>query len=413
MRSLLVLCLCLLLALPLTPAHAEQGEVLFKGVATLDLTIRKSASRSASRLGSVQAGEPVEILSMANGWMKVVKGDVEGYILADHIQALEALTSDNPVPEAYSDQTFQPLYTGEATVNLVLRKQPSKESKQLGTIYEEQALVLGEIGPEWTQVMVDKKIGYVLSQYLTGLKAIDPNKAMLPGVTRYPYLAQVVAETDLVEEQTGEVLQQVPVGALLCVEPAQDGQVRLPYKRTFALARAADLTLTQVVPFEEAQPGDLIGVFSTYFPQKTQREVDMGRLHNIQHGVDFVTEALVAPGERFSFNALAAPYSKSNGYQVGPIINYVSDKKTGYGGGVCQVSTTVYNLFLQLPMRIVTTRPHSAYGIDYAPVGFDAAVGSANLDLIAENALPYPVRMTLSVSPGVVTALMYRQGGEL
>jgi vancomycin resistance protein YoaR len=65
---------------------------------------------------------------------------------------------------------------------------------------------------------------------------------------------------------------------------------------------------------------------------------------------------------------------------------------------------------LQLPMKIRHWQPHSSYGISYAPVQFDAAVGQGGLDLIFENTLPYAVRIAMNVWEGVVTVRMYHAG---
>ena len=51
---------------------------------------------------------------------------------------------------------------------------------------------------------------------------------------------------------------------------------------------------------------------------------------------------------------------------------------------------------------------HSSYGIEYAPLDFDAAVGKGNIDLRLRNVLPYDVRLVLQAENGVLTVLLYR-----
>ena len=117
---------------------------------------------------------------------------------------------------------------------------------------------------------------------------------------------------------------------------------------------------------------------------------------------------IIPAGEKFYFNDYCAPYTKSNGYELGPIVNYVSSEKLGYGGGICQVSTTLYNAILQIPIGIIKWQVHSSYGISYAPLDMDAAVGAGNIDLRLQNTLPYDVRMALQATGGVLTVRMYR-----
>ncbi len=108
--------------------------------------------------------------------------------------------------------------------------------------------------------------------------------------------------------------------------------------------------------------------------------------------------------ETFSFNALCAPYRHSNGYELAP---NVSTDGFGYGGGVCQVTTTLYNAALMLPLQIEEWALHSKQGAVYVPQFFDAAVGSYS-DFTFVNLLPYGVQIHASAQSGVLTVLFCR-----
>lgn len=154
--------------------------------------------------------------------------------------------------------------------------------------------------------------------------------------------------------------------------------------------------------------GDLIAVYSTYYDPVQKTQTQIGRFHNIMQGVERLQDVVIPAGEKFYFNDYCAPYTISNGYMEGPIINYVSSDKLGPGGGICQVSTTLYNAILQVPIEIIKWQVHSSYGIGYAPLNFDAAVGAGNIDFRVLNVLPYDVRMTLQAVGGVLTVRLYR-----
>ena len=62
----------------------------------------------------------------------------------------------------------------------------------------------------------------------------------------------------------------------------------------------------------------------------------------------------------------------------------------------------------EIPVEIVKQQVHSSYGIFYAPLDMDAAVGAGNLDLRLKNVLPYPIEMKLETKDGVLTVRMYR-----
>ena len=72
------------------------------------------------------------------------------------------------------------------------------------------------------------------------------------------------------------------------------------------------------------------------------------------------------------------------------------------------MSTTLYNAILQIPIEVIKQQVHSSYGIEYAPLDFDAAVGNGNIDLRLRNTLPYDVRFVLQAVDGVLTVLVYR-----
>ena len=199
-------------------------------------------------------------------------------------------------------------------------------------------------------------------------------------------------------------------GSILAVSALDEHMaVTLPYDRTTGRIQAtSNLELESVNPWDEAQMGDLIAVLSTYYDPEQRTQAQIGRLHNILQGVERLNDVIIVAGEKFYFNDFCAPYTQSNGYMEGPIVNYVSSAKLGYGGGICQVSTTLYNAILQIPVEVIKWQVHSSYGISYAPLDFDAAVGNGNIDLRLRNTLPYDVRLAMQAEGGVLTVRVYR-----
>lgn len=122
---------------------------------------------------------------------------------------------------------------------------------------------------------------------------------------------------------------------------------------------------------------------------------------------DKLSGTILQPNEELSMNDIMGPYKKSTGYMEAPIasktVNY------GYGGGTCQVNTTMYNTLLQVPLLVKHRRVHSRSGAVYAPVGFDAAVGSlSSINMIFKNTLSYPILLEYDISDNVLTCLIYR-----
>lgn len=109
-----------------------------------------------------------------------------------------------------------------------------------------------------------------------------------------------------------------------------------------------------------------------------------GRVHNIGLASQRVRGVLVPPGEVFSFNANVGEITAATGYDQAYII---SERKTvlGTGGGVCQVSTTLYKAALAAGLEIVQRYPHSYRVSYYEPAGMDATVYAPSVDLQFKN----------------------------
>ncbi len=109
-------------------------------------------------------------------------------------------------------------------------------------------------------------------------------------------------------------------------------------------------------------------------------------LYNIKKAAEQLDGIIIKPQEIFSFNKLIGPAEKEDGYKESIIIangQFVN----GYGGGVCQVSTTLYNTALLANLQIIERYNHSIYGeaTNYVPLGRDAAVFYGYKDLKFKN----------------------------
>ena len=397
--------------LALAEGYNDAADAQYLGVATKELTIREKQSKSALKMQTLSEGETVYILELGKEWHKVVKNGVQGYVLADPIPGLEGAHEGIEVPDQFiSAPAFEAVYSAMADVNLSIRRDKDENSRLMGTVYKNEYVDVMSTDGQWAHVRKDDAEGYVRADHLRYYKRLDPYGPYLPGVVWYPYAARAIGEVELFAEETGELLRTVPSGSIMAVSALNEElAVTLPYDRITARIQATGaLELEPVLPWDEAQNGDLIAVFSTYYDPAQETSAQIGRLHNIRQGVERLDDVIVSTGEKFYFNDFCAPYTKANGYLEGPIVNYVSSQKLGYGGGICQVSTTLYNAILQIPIEVIKQQVHSSYGISYVPLDMDAAVGNGNIDLRLRNSLPYDVRFALQAEGGVLTVRVYR-----
>ena len=391
--------------------YNDVADAQYLGVASKELTIRATKSKSALRLQTLDEGETVYILELGEEWYSVVKQGVRGYVLADPVKDLAPAHEGIEIPpEFIPAPDFEAVYTAMADVNLSIRKEMDPDSRLVGTVYEKEYVDVMSTDGTWAHVKKGSAEGYVRADHLRYYMRYDPYGPYVPGTVWYPYAAHALADTVIADSETGEILRTVPKGSIMAVGALDEQMaVSLPYDRiTGRIQATGSLELESVRPWDEAQMGDLIAVFSTYYDPEQETAAQIGRLHNIMQGVERLNDVIVVSGEKFYFNDFCAPYTQANGYMEGPIVNYVSSNKLGYGGGICQVSTTLYNAILQIPIEVIKWQVHSSYGISYAPLDFDAAVGNGNIDLRLRNTLPYDVRFALQAAGGVLTVRVYR-----
>lgn len=146
----------------------------------------------------------------------------------------------------------------------------------------------------------------------------------------------------------------------------------------------------------------LLAEYSTKFSTGPGHE---GRNENIKIASDRTSDVLLMPGEEFSYNNLTGPRNKANGYKdAGVIINGKIEQ--GTGGGVCQVSSTIYNSVLYSGLELTSRKNHSLKST-YVPIGRDATVTDGGIDLRFKNQYSNPIYIKNTVYNGVVTSKIY------
>jgi len=205
--------------------------------------------------------------------------------------------------------------------------------------------------------------------------------------------------------RTGEV-HKAPVEASIVrqngqfiVSESQNGRALNAAKMTDAIVSAvengwnrADIPVPLIV--DETEPAhttaqlqaiqDLLGSYATSFAGSSGN-----RAGNIKNGAAKLENHVVYPGEEFSFLSLMAPFSAANGYYMAG--TYVNGRNVdGMGGGICQVSSTLYNAVLRAELT-VTQRSNHMMTVGYVPLGADATIATPNVDFRFVNDMASPV----------------------
>lgn len=144
---------------------------------------------------------------------------------------------------------------------------------------------------------------------------------------------------------------------------------------------------------------DLLGTFTTYYTEGSERE------NNLTNGGEFIDGYILYPGEIFSIYSLLAPITFENGYVMASAF---SNKEIirDIGGGICQLSSTLYNAVLESELDIIERHEHSIQ-VGYIDVSRDATVTSKYKDFRFKNSTSSIIYIECLVLDGRVTISIY------
>ncbi|MBQ1769991.1 MAG: VanW family protein [Turicibacter sp.] len=138
-----------------------------------------------------------------------------------------------------------------------------------------------------------------------------------------------------------------------------------------------------------------ISTYSSTFP------VGIPRAKNVELATSKVDKALLMPGDEFSFTDKVSPVISSSGY-VNATVFLNSKPVDGIGGGICQVSSTLYNTLLLAGIMPTERRNHSLE-VGYVPIGLDATMAEDLIDFKFVNTLDYPIYINAYTKNGTLT----------
>lgn len=150
-----------------------------------------------------------------------------------------------------------------------------------------------------------------------------------------------------------------------------------------------------------AQVKDVLGTFTTSFSSSGS-----SRSANVTNGCELINGTTVYPGEEFSTYEAVAPFTQANGYYMAG--SYLNGKVVdSLGGGICQVSTTLYNTVLRAELEVTERHNHSMI-VTYVDKSADAAIAeSAGKDFRFVNNTDYPIYIEGYINNKNITFTIY------
>lgn len=187
--------------------------------------------------------------------------------------------------------------------------------------------------------------------------------------------------------------------------------VSIELSQARALCAAADEDETVTIPFVYTEPeitttimeeslfADMLGEAKSWVSGSS------GRKSNVKLAASFCDGTILLPGDEFSYWNMIAPCTVEQGFQPAP--TYLNGKTVdGIGGGVCQVSSSIYTAALYSNLEIVQRNQHT-YAVGYLPDGCDAMVSSGSSDFKFKNNTEWPLKITAAVKDGRLTVQIW------
>lgn len=376
-------------------------------------------------VGAVQDAQPaargrslVRRLLVAGETLAMASGLAMALISLAEVRA-EALEGPTVVPgvrlsgepvggldaEALRDQSHQLAYdaldrpltlaAGEAEVRTSAR---SLGASPVAEASVQAALAVGRSGDPWVDLRdrvaaargeIDLPIGY---RFVDG-PALDELLALAPQVER----PSLPTRLDL---ERRKVLPATPGSALLAFDSLSAVAVGLAEgtERIELVVQPkppADDPLAELA--DQLDVSVVLGSFDTPYQSS-----DGDRTHNLKVGATSIDATVLMPGEQFSFNEVVGPRSAEAGYRYATGISAGQLVDT-MGGGICQVSSTLFGAGFFAGLEVVRARPHSRPS-SYVDMGLDSTVVYPDIDMKLRNPFDFPVVLHMTVSQGKVRA---------
>lgn len=321
--------------------------------------------------------------------------------------ALAVTVNDPALPDPTKYQ-----YEATTALKFNLRKEANDNGYRMYEVPKGSIVSVIELGEEWSLLEYKGRQGYAKNKWFFKLKSSDPYKYPI-----YEYdMPYGIGEMridfntkNMAGKKNNYNGNDLLIGQKLTVHrynPDTDVATILVWQSYIDLPAGA-VKVTPFIPYDEAEPGDLIAGYTTYQSKTYGYPRAAARRFNISVVMGRLNGTVLQPGELFSYNTIAGPYTQAGGYEIA---NIMGSTGIGYGGGVCQISILTRSAILGLPVLIRDWSMHTDEGSIYTTQICDATVGTSR-DFTFYNVLDYAIYMDYNHDggdEGVMNLFIYR-----
>lgn len=318
--------------------------------------MRSEPQNGAAIVCTIPENTTIQKVSQNGNWYQVSYNGKTGYIYKKFLKETGETSAPaqqpqqtTSTPEKKEDKPQQTASTGTVytTSGVNMRTQPKNGSAVICVVPQGTQVQKTGTSGNWVQISYNNQTGYVYNKYLS-------------------------------DKSTGT-----------------EQKTNQPSNSTTDNNTTNTTTTTKGEEFS-----DVLGSKTTYYNSSVK-----GRSTNIRLATAAIDGTVLQPGERFSLNGVVGRRTAAKGYQ-NAIIFQNGKQVEGLGGGVCQVSSTVYGAVLYADLK-VTERSSHQFQVSYTPVSQDAAVYYGSQDFKFVNNTDHPIKIAASSGSGSLTVTIY------
>lgn len=307
--------------------------------------------------------------SMFSGWEISLNASIKDGAVEQQVEAIESELTYDPIQPSWEvDKTAQTLEV---------------DTGRQGVAFDADTVV-SDITAQVSAVNLEP---YTIDTYIVDQE--KPDAAAIAADVNTDAKNATVDKSDgktVIEAVDGIKVEESTISS--AIGDASEQSYSIPIELTKATITKADL---EPVLFR-----DTLASVTTYY-----NSGQSGRTTNVRLAAQHCDETILNPGEEFSYNGTVGERTAARGFRSA-IIYSDGNEISGLGGGVCQVSSTIYMAVLRANLE-VTERSCHQFQVSYTPVSQDAAVYWGSKDFRFVNDTDYPIKIQMSVGGGALS----------
>lgn len=290
---------------------------------------------------------------------------------------------------------------------LNVRDMPSTDSKIIGKLYLNDAVQILATDGEWYLIVYNNTYAYVHTSYVKWEPLVilsdDVPKSALKNdnIPNLPvrYVGYLTESTGAYPLKSNTRNCYIPAGPIAIFSIQDDYAIIAKGRQLLRVGIKYFENIVPLNPYADACEEPIIAAYTTFFSTR-----EHNRVNNIYLGAEAM-KSIIPPGKQYSFNGIVGKRSPEKGYLPANAFKG-QEVVQDYGGGVCQLSSTLYAAVRLNPYFAITERYDHSMEVDYLPIGMDATVNWNNRDIKFINNYDFNIYVDTYINGGMLTIMI-------